>query len=200
MPTHIIFDLGNVLINIHPDLAMNEFSEKCGIKPVEIRKFFLSDLHLGLMKGDYSPDEFFRIMINRYPCSIDEHSFQIIWNKVIGRAKRGIEDIIRELASSYSLGICSNTDPWHWQKVLHDIPFIKYFKQFFLSFEMKKNKPDPLIFEHILSSLGIPGQNCVFIDDTSENIEVAKTFGITGIVASEPREIQYELQRLKILE
>ena len=64
MATHIIFDLGNVLIHIHPELAMKGFEEACGIKQAKLRKFFLSDLHLGFMEGVYSPGEFFKTMMD----------------------------------------------------------------------------------------------------------------------------------------
>ena len=116
-----------------------------------------------------------------------------------GKAKDGILEIIEELKSSYSLVLCSNTDPWHWQKVLHEIPFIKEFEHFYLSFEMKLNKPDAQVFKQILSSLSIQGQDCIFIDDTVENIEVAKQFGIQGVAASEPKEIREKLKSLKVL-
>ena len=199
MATHIIFDLGNVLIHIHPELAMKGFEEACGIKKADLREFFLSDLHLGFMEGVYSTGEFFKTMMDEYPCSLDEHNFHMIWNRVIGEPKEGIKEIIEELKSSYSLVVCSNTDPWHWQKVVHDIPFMKEFSHYFLSFEMNLNKPDSSVFKNILSSLGVQGQDCVFIDDTPENVEVARRFGIHGIATSDPMIIRQELKRMNIL-
>jgi putative hydrolase of the HAD superfamily len=107
--------------------------------------------------------------------------------------------MIEELKESYSLVLCSNTDPWHWQKVLQDIPFMKEFEHFFLSFEMNLNKPDALLFQYVLSTLGVQGQDCIFIDDIHENIVSANQFGIQGIVASEPQIIRRELKRFKVL-
>jgi putative hydrolase of the HAD superfamily len=199
MATHIIFDLGDVLIHIHPELAIRSFSEACGLEQEKIKTFLLSDLHLRFMRGDCSTREFYKAMSEEYSCDLDERKFQKIWNQVIGSPKDGIKEIIEELKLSYSLILCSNTDPWHWQKVWHEVPFIKLFSHIFLSFEMNLNKPDASVFKLILSELGVEGQNCIFIDDTPENINSAEEFGIHGIAASEPRIIRQELQRLKIL-
>lgn len=198
MATHIIFDLGNVLIHINPELAMKSFEEACGLRQQEMKKFYLSDLHLGFMKGDYSTGEFYNAMVDEYSISLSEYQFHKIWNGVIGVAKDGIHEMIEELKVSYSLVLCSNTDPWHWQKVLQDIPFMKEFEHFFLSFEMELIKPDALVFEHLLSTLGVQGQDCIFIDDMPENIVSAEQFGIEGIAASEPNVIREELKRLKV--
>jgi len=199
MVKYIIFDLGNVLIHIHPELAIKGFEEACGLKRAEIKKFFLSDLHLGFMRGAYSTREFYNTMKDEYSCSLNKSSFRKIWNCVIGEPKEGIKEIIEELKLSYSLAVCSNTDPWHWQKVWCDVPFIKDFKHFFLSFEMNLNKPDSLVFKHLLSIMRVQGQDCIFIDDTPENVKVAKMYGIHGIVASEPYLIRKKLKILKIL-
>jgi FMN phosphatase YigB (HAD superfamily) len=150
MAKHIIFDLGNVLIHTHPELAMKGFEEACGLRQEEIKEFYLSDLHLGFMNGIYSTREFYQAMVDEYSISLDIFHFKRIWNRVIGQAKDGIHEVIEELKLSYTLVLCSNTDPWHWQKVLQEIPFMKEFEQFFLSFEMKLNKPDAQVFKYIL--------------------------------------------------
>ena len=200
MITHIIFDLGNVLIDIHPEMAMAGFQSACGYKPEQIKEFYLSDLHLGFMEGAYTGKELYETMIKNFPCTLNESEFKEIWNQVIGEPKEGIKELIDDLKNSYSLGICSNTDPWHWQKVYENIEFIKEFKHYFLSFEMKLNKPDPAIFKRILDHIGIQGDHCVFIDDIAENIDAAQQHGINGIIASNPFQMREELTRLKIFD
>ena len=199
MAKYIIFDLGNVLIHIHPQLAISKFEENCDVEQSDVGKFFLSDLHLGFMKGLYSTEEFYQTMMSEYPCSLNQVNFHKIWNDVIGQPKQGIREIIEELKACYSLAICSNTDPWHWQKVLHEVPFIMDFGHYYLSFEMKLNKPDPAVFEYILTTLAVGGSDCIFIDDTAENIDIAREFGMVGITASEPGVTRDELKRLNIL-
>ena len=87
MAKYIIFDLGNVLIHIHPEMAMKGFEEACGLRQEEIKEFFLSDLHLGFMKGVYPTREFYKAMAEEYSISLDIIHFKKIWNRVIGESE-----------------------------------------------------------------------------------------------------------------
>ncbi|UCF63376.1 MAG: HAD family phosphatase [bacterium] len=200
MVTHIIFDLGNVLIHIHPEMAIAGFQNTCGYTTEQIKKFYLSDLHLAFMEGACSGSELYLKMVKNYPCTLNESEFREIWNQVIGKPKEGIKELINDLKDSYTLAICSNTDPWHWQKVYENFPFIREFKYYFLSFEMKLNKPNPVIFQKILDHMGIQGDQCIFIDDIAENIEAARLHGINGITASHPLQMREELTQRKIFD
>jgi putative hydrolase of the HAD superfamily len=187
---HIIFDLGNVLVEIHPERTMKNFAQRCGHSLQTVQSFFLSRLHLDFMAGKYTPQAFYQTMIQQYPCQISLEEFVRIWKQVIGEPKPGIEELVRELATDYELSICSNTDPWHWEVVTRNYRFVQYFKRFFLSYQIGFNKPHPRVFETILQELRCSGEEIVFIDDSEENIKAAEKFGIHGIVASSTAEIR----------
>ncbi len=199
MIKYIIFDLGNVLIHIHPHEVIAEFTRRCQLPREKIQQFYLSDLHMAFMEGRYSGDEFYRQMMKEYPCRLSLPEFITIWNGVIGGPKEGIPELIRELKHRYTLAVCSNTDTWHWQKVLRTIDFMQDFSHYFLSFELKHGKPDPEVYRHMLKKLGVQGEDCLFIDDTSKNIEAGSRFGIQGIAASEPQDIISLLKIRKLL-
>jgi HAD superfamily hydrolase (TIGR01509 family) len=196
----VIFDLGNVLLNIHPDKAMKTFAEKGKIKIENINRFFLSDLHLDFMAGKYNPDVLYEKIKQLYKIDLDIDNFFNIWNLVIGKPKDGIIPIIKQLNSNFELSICSNTDPIHWKYCLGEYDFLKLFKNYFVSFELKHNKPDPEVFEHILKELNTVGEECLFIDDSYPNIEAAQKFGINTIHGEEPAKIKEELIRMNLLQ
>ncbi len=199
MIRHIIFDLGNVIVQVHPTRTMQDFARRCGLSETKVRSFYLSQLHLDFMAGKYRPKEFFLRLVQEFPCAVEEEEFRRIWNRVIGEPKTGIAPLIAKLKNRYTLSICSNTDPWHWEEAQKKCPFLQDFDHYFLSFEMKRNKPDPQIFQLILESLKAEGKECVFIDDTLENIRVAEKFGIYGIHAEEPHEMKEQLVKLGVL-
>ena len=199
MIKHVIFDLGNVLVHIHPQQTMQEFAERCNLSRNAIRFFYLSDIHLGFMEGRYDPSHFFQQMMEKFPCNISQQEFFNIWSKVIGESKVGISELVQQLSTKYKLSVCSNTDPMHWQIALKKLDFIQYFQNYFLSFQMKLNKPDPEVFNLILKNLQATGEECVLIDDTAENIQVATAFGMHGILSSEPEEMKSKLREMKVL-
>ncbi len=198
MIRHIIFDLGNVLIDVYPEKAVQEFARHCRANIEEFKQFYLSELHLGFMGGRFNIEEFYQIMNKKFPCDLSPEKFYSIWELVIGDLKDGVAQIIEGLEKNYILSICSNTDPWHWNKAMKEIPLLKKFQYYFLSFEMKMNKPDPQVFQHILNKLQVKGHECVFVDDTLENIKAAQTFGIQTIWSSEPNDIKNKLKSFHI--
>lgn len=199
MIKHVIFDLGDVMVNVHPERALQEFAVKCRLEEQHLRAFYLSEVHLGFMEGRYSPDEFFKKMMHLLPCDLSREEFVEIWNHVIGSPKDGIEHLVSQLNQRYTLSVCSNTDPWHWKFVYRTYPFIHNFQHFFLSFKMRMNKPNPSVFSTILDELNVTGKECVFIDDTPENVRTAGDFGIHGIVGKEPGYIRKKLEAMDIL-
>ncbi len=199
MIKHVIFDLGNVIVEVHPERTMREFAVRCGLPEEKIRTFYLSQLHLDFMAGKYRPGDFFTQMMRQFPCPIDENEFRRIWNRVIGEPKNGIASLISDLKNRYVLSICSNTDPWHWEEALRKCPFLTDFEHYFLSFEMKRNKPDPEIFRFILGVLQTTGPECVFVDDTLENIQTAEKLGIHGVHAEDVATIRKKFVELGIL-
>lgn len=199
MIKHIIFDLGNVLLNIHSERAMAAFAKKSNLPRKEIEKFFLSELHMAFMGGQYSPDQLFGILKSQYRLDLDFGTFCSIWNLVIGEPKDGIIPLINQLNPKFKLSLCSNTDPIHWDYCLRQFPFLQRFRNYFLSFEMKRNKPDRAIFEKILEELKTTGQECVFIDDTLANIEAAKELDFHVVHAQEPEKMRDELVKMNLI-
>lgn len=195
---YIIFDLGNVLVNIHPDETLKALALHCGKETPEIKSFFLSKTHLGFMDGSLTTEQFHQHFSEQYRCGISFNEFISIWNRLIGTAKEGIDKIIEQLSANFPLAICSNTDPLHWEIARSTLPFLKQFNHYFLSFEMKCLKPDPLMFQKMLASLMASAEQCVFIDDTEENIIQARELGLRVIHACESKGIRGELGHLNV--
>ena len=190
---HIIFDLGNVLIDIHPEQTMAELAQHC-LTPIHIlKKLFLSPLHLRFMKGEMSAQDFFLEIGKRYRCNLSYDEFIAIWFQLIGNLKTGMGELLKELSQYFTLSLCSNTDPLHWQYVRNTYPVMSIFQHNFLSFELKMLKPDEDIFRYVLKVLATPASECVFIDDTIANIDTAKRLGFRTIHASTVAEIREQL-------
>ena len=65
-----------------------------------------------------------------------------------------------------------------------------------ISGEVGMRKPEPRIFEHALGLIGLPPQQCVFIDDIDANVVAARALGISGIHHVAVQETLAELERL----
>ena len=57
---------------------------------------------------------------------------------------------------------------------------MNYEKQF-LSFEMGLRKPDPSIYRVVLETMNWEGKDCLFFDDSLENVKAAQAFGLPAV-------------------
>lgn len=65
-----------------------------------------------------------------------------------------------------------------------------------ISGEVGMRKPEPAIFEHTLSELGLPASVCVFVDDHPANIGAAVALGLVGVLHQEYEQTAAELELL----
>jgi putative hydrolase of the HAD superfamily len=70
------------------------------------------------------------------------------------------------------------------------------FDEVVLSGEHGVRKPDPAIFRLVLDRLGLAAEQCVFVDDSEENLQAASDLGMTIVFSLDERVVA---QRLRML-
>lgn len=65
-----------------------------------------------------------------------------------------------------------------------------------ISGEVGMRKPEPRIFRHAAELLGVPPEQCVFVDDLEANVKAAATVGMTGVHHTDPAVTQQRLTEL----
>jgi putative hydrolase of the HAD superfamily len=73
-------------------------------------------------------------------------------------------------------------------------PLRDLFDAFFESSALGLQKPDPRIYEHACSALGVEPREAVFLDDIGRNLKAARALGMTTIRVVEPGEALGELE------
>lgn len=80
----------------------------------------------------------------------------------------------------HQLYILSNMNPEVGERLLATYPeLFDLFDGIVFSGTVHCNKPDPAIYEHLLTEYQLTPGNCFFIDDQKENITAAEQLGIT---------------------
>jgi len=75
-------------------------------------------------------------------------------------------------------------------------PFSTLFERVFVSAELGLLKPDPQIYRHVASELGIDPGRMVFIDNKAVNVEGATALGVTGHVFTDVHRLRLFLESL----
>ncbi|MBT4174085.1 HAD-IA family hydrolase [archaeon] len=104
-------------------------------------------------------------------------------------------EIAKELSKKYKLYLLSNQLKFRtdYIKKTFDLDF---FDEVFFSNEIGLKKPSEKAFEYVLKKIGQKSEDCLFIDDYSPNIAVAKKLGFNVILFKGFEEFKVELDRL----
>jgi len=104
-------------------------------------------------------------------------------------------NLIRSLNGTYHLAVLSNHPPGldQW---LSDWGIRDLFDVIYCSGDEGRVKPDPAVYLATLDRLGVRPDEAVFIDDTAGHVAAARVLGIHGIVFSDARRLERDLNTL----
>ena len=114
------------------------------------------------------------------------------------RPNRRALALLQRCAQFQPTHILSNTRR-EWFDVLDEAHGItQHADRTFLSCDLGLKKPDPRIYEHVVSELHGPAEHILFIDDREKNIESARAVGLNGIVFTSAEQTAREMRALGI--
>ena len=176
----IIFDFGNVFINLDIEGAKNYALEKFGIDSISEE---MTGFNCFYEQGLISTDEFLEFYSENFP-KLSKSELIDIWNYILKDFPKHRLEFLKELkaSSKYKLILLSNTNELHINYIKQNVSFYENFKNcfdvFYLSYEINLVKPKRDIFEFVLKENNLKANECVFIDDNQENINTANNLNI----------------------
>ena len=91
-------------------------------------------------------------------------------------------DFAENFKSKYNYALLSN-DVSDWSKYITEYYSLnKYLPMKIVSADVHCRKPDVKIFEIVLEALNVSAADCIFIDNSTENLKVAKSLGMDTIL------------------
>ena len=186
----VIFDFGGVIIEL--DMAQCfENLRALGIDFSAIPMLTLRDedgesVTMSLMRmynvGKISTDEFVDTLLKHSTKGTTRQQVVDAWNSCLLTILQYKLDFVDELrAEGYATFVLSNTNDLHWRYIEQNYgekSVSTHFNRCFLSHEMGWMKPDSEIYKAMLRQIPYRAEECVFIDDSKKNCEVAETMGI----------------------
>lgn len=180
MIKNLIFDFGDVFINLDKKGAMSNALKSFGIKNFSEE---IQSINARYEQGHITTDKFIAFYLENFQ-NLDRVSFLNLWNSILKDFPNERLLFIKKLAEEkkYKLILLSNTNELHinWIKEKVDFyeEFKSYFHEFYLSHEIKLRKPNKNIYEFVLNENNLKAEETLFIDDTEENIISANKLAI----------------------
>ncbi|NOS84140.1 MAG: HAD family phosphatase [Ignavibacteria bacterium] len=183
MIRNIIFDLGNVLVNVEYERFINKL-KNYGVSDESYMNFFKGGNYrlLGYESGEITTDEFVTKCLTGLDLKMERSDYADAFNDMFSEIE-AMSTLVRKLKNedNYRLFLLSNTSPLHFEYIKQNYDYINLLEKYALSYELKSLKPEPEIYERAIKHLGIVPEESIFIDDLGENCEAAQKFGINSI-------------------
>ena len=184
MINSVVFDFGNVLIDWNPAYLFlpyfNGDQEKCRFFTDHVcnREWFTR------MDRGESMDKCVAELQIQYPEYADAvATFRDRWFDMCSGEIPGMLELIQDLKSK-GVGVYGLTN---WPAETFDearrrFKTIASIDNIVVSSHVKLAKPEPAIYQLLLSKYNLNPQECVFIDDRKDNVNAAQALGMKGIV------------------
>jgi HAD superfamily hydrolase (TIGR01549 family) len=102
----------------------------------------------------------------------------------------GVREILRNVGRRYQLGLVTSGDRDRVHRQLHEFQLFEAFRVRVCSgdTEDKKPRPEPLLFA--LHCIGLKAADCVYVGDSPEDVQMAKSAGVRviGVLGPFPTE------------
>lgn len=195
---NIIFDLGNVIIDLDIAATDSAFKKLCADRYEEVmnelnKEFFFEKYETGKI----STNEFVQTLQSMIGNGISEKAIIDAWNAMLLTIPDERYNILNSLKEDYRTFCLSNTNELHIEYVFNQLKQTKgiqnlddYFERVYLSHEMGQRKPNVEIFETVINDNNLVPSETLFIDDTAGHLVGAKKAGLHTFLMNEGRSLE----------
>jgi len=182
--SHIIFDLGGVLIGLDTARTLQALQQLSPDANVDWADLYHHPLALNYEKGLISDAAFRDGLRELLAIDLDDDIIDKAWNAMILDFPSDRFELIERLSPHYTILLLSNTNDIHLRFVNEKVNALgfesldQHFTRAHYSHRMKMRKPDTEIYETLLSEHRLEPGNALFIDDNPHNIASAAHIGI----------------------
>ena len=188
-----IFDMDDVLYDYDWRQRMAGMTAMTGLSLDELReRWWTAEGEWAAEAGGFaSGTEYLAALEEALGCPVDETE----WVRVRGAAMTVRPDSIAAVRRAAELGrvtLLTNNGALtarHLRTLAPELVDV-FGEHLFTSSEYGARKPDPVVFERVLESYGVPADRAFFADDMPENVEGAASVGITAHLYSTPGEMR----------
>jgi len=193
-PQAVVFDVGNVLLDWNPAYLYERL-----IPDAQERDWFLTHVvtlgwHEAQDRGRSLADGVAELA-GRFPGSADLIAqFYEHWLETIRGAIDGSVAILQALhKAGVPVHALTNFSAELWPRTVAAYPFLGEFDVAVVSGEVGYIKPDPRIFDVLVSRTGVAPDRALFIDDREDNVAAARQLGFQAVRFTDPDRLAADL-------
>ncbi len=199
MIRNVVFDIGGVLA----DFRIMEFLTEKGLDAAMIRRVLKASVmhpYWGRFeRGEVTEEETLQAFAAADPEI--ENELRLAFTSLQGMLvmRDYAIPLVQQLKKAgYGVYYLSNYSKKAYDECAESLGFMPFMDGGLVSFRAGLTKPDPRMFRCFLDQYALQPEECVFVDDTPENVEAARGLGFTGILFSSLEQLSGEFRSIGI--
>ena len=179
----VVFDFGRVISARKPESLFRSYEQDLGLPPGSINEIMFGSKAWEETLVGRKSEEAFWVEIGP---SLGLHTRRAVLAfrdryRADERVNPDVRDLVRRLHGRFRLAVLSNA-PAGLARWLRDWEMLPFFHVVFCSGDEGVAKPDPAAYLQTLERLAVRPPEALFIDDTPENVDAARSLGIHGVL------------------
>jgi putative hydrolase of the HAD superfamily len=204
---NLIFDIGNVIVDIDYAVPIREF-QKLAITDFASIVSYSKQHHIfdSFEKGQLSVDAFHAELRKFLRPDVTDEQILAAWNSILISYPKHKFDLLTRLKNTYKVFALSNINETHVRAINEAVraqfgakAFSDYFHTAYYSNEVGFRKPELEIYQLLLDKENLNPAETFFVDDKPENVEAAKLLGLNAYELKHPTELESLLTQLQII-
>lgn len=183
MIKNIVFDIGGVLADFRiKDYLMEKGLDASAIKRV-LKASVMNPYWGKFERAEVTEEETLRAFTAADPEM--EKEIRLAFTNLSGMLvmREYAIPLVRRLKDAgYRVYYLSNYSKKAYDECAESLAFMPYMDGGVVSFKVGLTKPDPQMYQCFLDRYALRADECVFVDDTEENVNRARELGFVGIV------------------
>ena len=201
MIKNIVFDVGNVLFGYEPSYILQQLLPENKFHNDYLNHFINAQVWQDLDRGTVDESSLVDLLFEKIPDPNLEDNLSIILRNFIYHLNliNGTRALFLKLKKIYPIYLLTNFQAVPFSQLREMHPFLYQADGAVVSAHHQLMKPEPDIYQLLLSKFNLDPKETVFIDDLDANIEAARSFGIKGIVFKSPTSLAEQLVELGVI-
>jgi len=201
-PTTVVFDIGGVLLDWNPRYLFRQLFSDDEAEMEHFLTHICSNTWNLLQDAGRPFAEAVVELSARYPDYSDYiTAYDQRWEETIAGCFQDTVTILKTLqAQQTPLYAITNFSSEKFVLCQQRFDFLNDFHGTIVSGKVRLLKPDPAIYLRLLQDHDLQAEDCVFIDDSINNVRGAEAVGMHAIHFQSPQQLQQELNRLGLMQ
>ena len=183
-PEALLFDLGNVLIEIDVERVRARWAAHAGTDADSLRRrfTFFGPEYEQHERGEITGAAYFESLRRMLGIELSDAQFLDGWNALFVGEVAGMRALVERAAARLPIFVFSNTNQDHYHVwARRDTDLLDCFTAVYASCTLALRKPEAAAYRAVAQAMGVAPERILFFDDNADNVAGARHVGMRAV-------------------